>query len=67
MEECLFYRKQYGSEVSIRDEQKDGGSAGPMCSSGRAVKKYRHRGDRKLGSAAQEKDEDAQPVGGFWG
>jgi len=49
------------------DQQMDGGSDGPMHSSGRAVKKYRDRGDRKLGSAAQERNDDAQPAGGFWG
>jgi len=48
-------------------QQMDGSSDGPMCSSGRAVKKYRDRGDRKLGSAARERDDDAQPAGGFWG
>jgi len=67
MEECLFYRKQYGSKVCMIDQQMDGGSDGPMHSSGRAVKKYRDRGDRKLGSAAQERNDDAQPAGGFWG
>lgn len=31
------------------------------------VKKYRDRGDRKLGCAAQERDEDAQPASGVRG
>lgn len=35
----------------MRDEQMDGGSNSPMCSSDRTVRKYR---DRKLGCAAQD-------------
>jgi len=51
----------------MKDGQMDGGSDGPMCRSDEAVKKYRDRGDRKLGSAAQQRDDDTQPAGGFWG
>lgn len=48
---------------SIGDEQMDGGSDGPMCRS----KRNRDRGDRKLGFAAQERDDDAQPASGVMG
>lgn len=41
----------------------DGGSDGPMCRS----KRNRDRGDRKLGFAAQERDDDAQPASGVMG
>lgn len=62
MEECLFYRKHYGSKVCMRHGQMDDGSNDPLYSSGGAVKKYRNKGDRKLGRAAQERDDDTQPA-----
>lgn len=51
----------------MRDGQMDAGSGGPMCSSGRAVKKYGDKGKRKLGCAAQERNDDAQPASGVKG
>jgi len=67
MEECLFYIKQYGSKVCMKDEQMDGDSDGPMCSSGRAVKKYSQRRQKIGQRCTGERDDDAQPAGGFWG
>jgi len=45
----------------------DDGSDSPLCSSGRAVKKYRDKDDRKLGCVAQDRDDDAQPASGVKG
>lgn len=47
----------------MRDEQMDGGSDSPVCSSDGAVRKYR---DRESGCAAQERD-DVQPAPGLRG
>ena len=46
MEECLFYRKQYGSKVCMTDGTMDAGSDGPMCTSVRVVKEYRNKKTR---------------------
>lgn len=46
----------------MRDKQMEGSSAGPVCSS-----KETETGDRKLGCAAQERDDDAQPASGVRG
>lgn len=66
---CLFYRKQFGSKMCMRHEHMESGSHRPMCSNYRAVKKYRDRGESKLGRAAHERgdddDDDAQPAAGF--
>lgn len=47
-----------------RDEQMDGSSDSPVCRSDGAVMKHR---DRKLGCAAQERDDDVQPASGVRG
>lgn len=68
MEECLFYRKQYGSKFCMsHGKLKDAGSDGPMCSHGGAVKKHRETKETKLGCAAQERNDDVQAASGVKG
>jgi len=51
----------------MRHGQMDEDSNSPLCGNGRAVKKYRNKGDRKLSCAAQKRDEDTQPASGVKG
>lgn len=65
MKNVYYTESNTAQRVFIRDGQMDDGSGSPRCSSGGAVKKYREKENRKLGCAAQERDDQAQPASGF--